>query len=258
MFDSFETVDWDTACEFCLAPRAIRLAYFRGRDPSQEAGARVARSLEAVGALRFGQLFRCRSCGRPWYDAANGLCTSVERSWLPVLTRWNDRPLAPTEAHVLSMRTIGAVHWSWCGETEVRIPCTVCVAGFWYDPALAILQNRPLLMWKNPAPEVFYVDEVEVLASSEFALPHKLRQRGATAPEKAMGYAPHSAYWGDIQVSLNGLVEFWGADGQMGMDLSTRPERGDWRPRALDARPFSNDLLTYVMGDLTDYARKQL
>jgi len=57
LFDSFETVDWDTACEFCLAPRAIRLAYFRGRNPSQEAGARVARSLEAVRALRFGQLF---------------------------------------------------------------------------------------------------------------------------------------------------------------------------------------------------------
>jgi hypothetical protein len=113
-------------------------------------------------------------------------------------------------------------------------------------------------MWKNPAPQVFCVDEVGALAASEFALPHKLRQRGAAAPEKAMGYAPHSAYWGDIQVSLNGLVEFWGADGQMGMDLSTRPERGDWRPRALEPRPLPDDPLTYVIGDLTDYARKQL
>jgi hypothetical protein len=115
-----------------------------------------------------------------------------------------------------------------------------------------------MLMWRNPAPAVFYVDEVEALVASEFALPHELRQRGATAPEIAMGYAPHSAYWGDIQVELNALVEFWGADGQMGVDLSTRPQRGHWHPRALNPRPLPNDALTYVIGDLTDYTRQRL
>jgi hypothetical protein len=161
------------------------------------------------------------------------------------------------------MRTIGAVHWSSFGEFELRVPCRVCVAATWHDPVLAVLQNRPLLMWKNPAPEVFCIDEVEELAPSEFALPHDLRQRGAIAPEKAMGYAPHSAYWGEMEVSLNGLVEFWGADGQMGMDLSTRFKRfrlfnrADWRPRALDSRPLP-DSLTYIVGDLAADAQKKL
>jgi hypothetical protein len=59
-------------------------------------------------------------------------------------------------------------------------------------------------------------------------------------------------------VELNALVEFWGADGQMGVDLSTRPQRGHWHPRALNPRPLPNDALTYVIGDLTDYTRQRL
>jgi hypothetical protein len=52
--------------------------------------------------------------------------------------------------------------------------------------------------------------------------------------------------------TLNGLVEFWGVDGQMGMDLSIRSSSGDWRPRALNPRTLADHPLAYVIGDLTD------
>jgi hypothetical protein len=168
------------------------------------------------------------------------------------LKRWNAQPLAATSAQALSMRAIGAVRWR-SKDAEVRVPCRVHCGQSWYDPSIVILQNRPLLMWRNPAPDVFGIDEVEEIAPTEFALPHELRKHGVDAPEKAMGYAPHSAYWGKMRVTLNGLVEFWGADGQMGMDLSLRSPSGDWRPRAQHPRRLDDHPLTYVIGDLTDH-----
>jgi hypothetical protein len=258
VFESFDNVEWDNACDSCQTPRAIRLSYFSAKDPLREPSARIAQSLDFVGTLRYGRLFRCRYCGRPWYEPEQGLCTSVERSWLPLLGRWNAQPLVPTHAQVLSMRAIGAVQWTAFGDAVLRVPCRVRASNSSHDPALALLQNQPLLMWRSPAPKVLCVDEVDTLALSEFALPHELRKRGAAAPEKAMGYAPHSAYWGHQRVDLNGLVEFWGADGQMGMDLSTRAARGEWQPRALNPRTVADHPLTYVIGDLTDHVRKQL
>jgi hypothetical protein len=250
LFASFEKVEWDRACDTCLAPRAINLAYFAARDPLTEPNARAAQSLEHVAALRYGHLWRCRVCGRPWYDAEGGLCSSVERSWVPVLERWSAKPLEATTKHVELMRAIGAVEWN-SKAVELRIPCRVRRGQTWYDPTLTIFQNRPLLMWKNPAPEVFGIHEVEDITPTEFALPYELRKRGANALEKAMGYAPHSAYWGDTQVPLNGLVEFWGIGGQMGMDLSMRSPKGDWQPRAQNPRALANHPLTYVIGDVT-------
>ena len=251
MFESFENVDWDRACDACQAPRGINRSHFAAQDPLKEPNARAAQSLERVGALRSGHLWRCRVCGRPWYDPENGLCTSVERSWVPILKRWDAHPLAATSAQALSLRVIRAVRWS-SKAAQLRIPCRVRRGQSWYAPALVILQNEPLLMWRSPAPDVFGLDEVDDIAQTEFALPHELRKRGVDAPEKAMGYAPHSAYWGKTLVPLNGLVEFWGVDGQMGMDLSLRSASGDWRPRARNPRGLDEHPLTYVMGDLTD------
>jgi hypothetical protein len=114
------------------------------------------------------------------------------------------------------------------------------------------------LKWRNPAPAVFCLDEVDAIDSSEFALPLELRVRGAAAPEKAMGYAPHSVFWGREHVELNGLVEVWGAAGKMGIDFSMRDVRGDWQPRALHPRALADHPLAYVIGDLTDDARNEL
>jgi hypothetical protein len=177
---------------------------------------------------------------------------SVERSWVTILKRWNAQPLAATSTQALSMRAIRAVRWS-SKDAELRLPCRVRRGQSWYDPALVILQNRPLLMWRNPAPDVFGIDDVDDIAPTEFALPQELRKHGVDAPEMAMGYAPHSAYWGKARVALNGLVEFWGVDGQMGMDLSLRSASGDWRPRAQNPRRLDDHPLTYVIGDLTDH-----
>jgi hypothetical protein len=257
VFESFASVDWDAACTACQAPRAINRSYFATRDPLKEPGARSARSLERVGALRYGQLWRCRVCGRPWYDPDNGLCTSVERNWIPILERWNAQPHLATNAQVMSLRAIGAVRWA-SNNSELRVPCRVRRGQSWYDPALAVLQNSPLLRWRNPAPEVFGIHEMEEIAPTEFALPHELRKRGIDAPEKAMGYAPHSAYWGKTQVHLNGLVEFWGVDGRMGMDLTYRSASGNWRPRAQDPRGLDDYPLTYVMADSTYDVARQL
>jgi hypothetical protein len=162
-----------------------------------------------------------------------------------------------TDAQMQAMRAIGAVQWAVKGA-ELRIPCRARRGQSWYDPALVMLQNRPLLLWRNPAPDVFAIDAVDEIALSEFALSHELRKRGVNTPERAMGYAPHSAYWGTTQVPLNGLEEFWGVDGQMGMDLSLRSTGGNWRPRAQHSRTLADHPLTYVIGDLTDGVARQL
>jgi hypothetical protein len=249
LFDRFAEVDWTRSCDECRAPRAIRLEYFLRRDPSQEPNARSARALEFVAPLRFGCLFRCRVCGRPWYDAVGGLCTSVQRSWVPLVSRWNSRSLPLTAQQLVAAGAIGAVRWP-VAQAEVRVPCRARAHGQWHDPALLVLQNRPLLLWQEPAPALLFIDEVVAIEGSEFALAHELRQQGIDTPERAMGWAPHRAYWGDEPVELNGLVELWGERGRMGIDLTRKPTGEPWKPRAKEARDLSEHPLIYVIADM--------
>ena len=248
LFDAFSSVDWATPCRQCLAPRSIRREYFRTRDPTEEPSAGVARVLEFAGALRFGRLFRCTVCGRPWYEDASGMCTSVQAGWVDSLRRWNARPLPATAAQRRVLASIGAVHWP-VADAPRRIPCRVHAHGQWHDPAICILQDRPLLLWQDPPPPLLFIDDVDTFEATEFALGSELRQQGVDAGERAMGWAPHVAYWGTSPVELNALVELWGEGGRMGMDLTARPATTPWEPRAARPRDLSEHPATYVVAD---------
>jgi hypothetical protein len=171
--------------------------------------------------------------------------------------QWNEHELIAGNGLLIAFERIGAVHWPGA-DSELRIPCRVQVHGDWHDPALVQLQNRPLLLWAEPAPPVFLIDEVDDLTPSEFALSHELRMQGINTPEKAMGYAPHAAYWGTEPVRLNGLVEVWGESGRMGMDLTSVPAREPWSARAQNPRELSAQRLVYVVGDVTEEVRRRL
>src|SRR5260370_39582220 len=92
LFASFEKVEWDRACDTCLAPRAINLAYFAARDPLMEPNARVAQSLEHVAALRYGHLWRRLRSGRPRVVAEGGDGPSVPRWWAHEIAGWGSKP----------------------------------------------------------------------------------------------------------------------------------------------------------------------
>jgi hypothetical protein len=246
--EAFSDVDWATPCDQCLAPRSIRRDYFRNRDPRDEPSARTARVLEFAGAMRFGRLFRCGVCGRPWYEDFSSMCTSVQKSWIGSLQRWNARPLLPTAEQRAALASIGAVHWP-VADAQRRVPCRVHARGRWHDPALCLLQDAPLLLWEEPPPPLAFIDEVERIEPTEFGLRRELRQQGVDAGERAMGWAPHVAYWGTERVELNALVELWGENQRMGVDLTAKPRRGAWDSGAIDPRELSECRLTYVIAD---------
>ena len=190
-------VSWDRKCAYCQGNKVANqivgfsLPHYLHQDPETEPAAVIARSLEQYGNLRHGSLYRCRHCGRPWLEVGDGFCTAMTKRDIPVVIRWDDHPLAP-DAHLPALAEIGATPGHSFVEA-LEVPAMVRVGSNWVDPCRVRLQNAPPLTAGHPS--VIFVDDVERIEPTEFALPLEFREYSHKVPERAIGYAPF-----DVQV----------------------------------------------------------
>lgn len=254
--DFAKDVAWDKQCRYCQGHRinGFSLSYYLNQEPSTEPAAILARMLEPIGDLRYGRLHRCRYCHKPWFENGIGFCTAVLKPDVSVVVRWNDRALPP-DAHLRDLALIGAAQGHYF-EEAATVPCRALVGSDWRDPCCVLLQNAPPLVAGKRA--VVFIDDVEGIEPTEFALPLQLREFSERVPERAMGYAPFNVYWGDQQIGLSGPQDLWGVSGKMGLDLRLEPQGSDWVPSARRPRPLALHPPTIVIADLNDSARAAL
>ena len=253
-------VSWDRPCAYCQGNKVANqivgfsLPHYLHQDPETEPAAVIARSLEQYGNLRHGSLYRCRHCGRPWLEVGDGFCTAMTKRDIPVVIRWDDHPLAP-DAHLPALAEIGATPGHSFVEA-LEVPAMVRVGSNWVDPCRVRLQNAPPLTAGHPS--VIFVDDVERIEPTEFALPLEFREYSHKVPERAMGYAPFDVYWGQVEVKLNGIQDLWGEAGMMGSDLAMKPQKHDWIPSSRRPRELARLRQPIVIADLSEHSRSAL
>ncbi len=254
--DFAKDVAWDKLCRYCQGHRTtgFSLSYYLHEAPATEPLAFVARSLEPIGDLRYGRLHRCRYCHKPWFENGIGFCTPLSKPDVSVVVRWNDRALPPN-AHLRELALIGTAERHYFREA-VTVPCRALVGSEWRDPCRLLLQNAPPLLAGKRA--LIFIDDVERIEPTEFALPLQLREFSVRVPERHMGFAPFNVYWGDQQTGLSGPQDLWGVSGKMGVDMRLEPQGSDWVPSARHPRPLALHPVTIVIADLNDSARAAL
>jgi hypothetical protein len=253
-------VSWDRPCAYCQGNKVgdqivgFSLPHYLGQDPATEPAAIIAQSLEQVGALRHGSLYRCRHCGRPWLEVGDGFCAAMSKRDVPVVIRWDDHSLAP-DAHLSALAAIGATRGHSFIEA-LEVPAMVRVGSKWLDPCRVRLQNAPPLTAGHPS--VIFIDEVERIEPTEFALPLELRENSHNVPERNMGFAPFDVYWGQLEIKLNGIQDLWGEAGMMGSDLAPKPQEHDWIPSSRRPRELARLKPPIVIADLDEHSRSAL
>lgn len=254
--DFAKDVAWDKHCRYCQGQRTngFSLPYYLQEAPATEPLAFVARSLEPIGDLRYGRLHRCRYCHKPWFENGIGYCTPLSKPDGSVVVRWNHRALPP-DAHLRELALIGAAQGPYFVEAAT-VPCRALVGSEWRDPCRVLLQNAPPLVAGKRA--LIFIDDVERIEPTEFALPLQLREFSKRVPERSMGFAPFNVYWGDQQTGLSGPQDLWGVSGKMGVDMRLEPQGSDWVPSARHPRPLALHPPTIVIADLNDPARAAL
>lgn len=249
-------IAWDRPCAYCQGDNTVgfTLRYYLQQDPATEPAAVIAQSLELIGDLRHGRLHRCRHCHRPWLETADGWCAAMAKRDIPVAIRWNDHPLPP-DAHLPALAEIGATPGHLLVDA-LYVPARVRVGSKSVDPCRVRLQNAPPLTGGHQP--VIFIDDVERIEPTEFALPLALRDYSHHVPERAMGYAPFDVYWGQVDIELNGIQDLWGEDGMMGSELTLGPREPDWIPASRRPRSLAGGRTPIVIADLNERAKTVL
>jgi hypothetical protein len=170
--------------------------------------------------LKFGELLACSGCGALWtFDGI--VYQVVPRTQEAIVEEWNRKDLSPSAAIRGVLAEIG-VDPGFPGSDSFTYPSKVKVGGAWLDFASVSLQRHPPLIFGSEAVRCVYLDEVEAVAPSEYALSAELRrhlQRSAEEAGREYHFVPVAAPDGS-PLRLSSAATFFDARGLKGSRLS--------------------------------------
>ncbi len=181
-------------------------------------------------ALRYGVLYKCRSCGQPWYlcgDPAFMNFVPMER--LPIIERWNEQPIVLPTEFTECLAVIGATPPDIYGNRSQfqETPCAVTtIDGQEIDMAvISIQRHAPFEEWRK----YDFATEIASVSLSPYALSLAVRVASSKAHEVRMGFAPTLVETGDGEVvTLNGTQNFFVWRNCKAGDVVVSQRRFDW------------------------------
>lgn len=211
----------------CPACRAGGLISFSWPDPpnyDDDKHWRPMESLQADRPLRYGTLYRCLACARPWHlNGAGNRMTIVPEGRLELVLAWNAAEIMLPDAVLEALGEIGPTPPDIYGNRRdyVEIPCGVLTrSGERVDVAIvSIQQDAPVDEWRPSR----LGSEIASVYPSPLALPLEVRLACTEAPERAMGFAPTLIEMPDgKRFTLNGTPDFLNVPGYRAADARTR------------------------------------
>lgn len=148
--------------------------------------------IRRVEGLRFGDLWRCETCGQEWWqpqhnDPNSGLY-AIKPSRRDLLDKWNRDSLRPSRESYRLLRDIGGVLTEMYASVQrIIVPCAVTLSsGVREDFALFSFQSSPPIQGGRIA----LCSDVLDVRTSPFALPLSVRAESLHAQERSNGFAP--------------------------------------------------------------------
>lgn len=196
-------------CEACSAGALTGFDWLGAMMHGSSETRATVKSLEVMMPLRRGILYQCRACNQPWHlDGGSRWMTIVPRERMPLIRAWNEAPIMLSRTVTQKLAGIGcirAVHVN--GGDLMETPCGVLThSGERIDLAfVAIQKDAPVEEWRTYR----LGSEIADVYPSPYALPLDVREAGAAAQERAMGFAPSLIVMPDGQsFTLNGRTSF--------------------------------------------------
>ncbi len=182
-------------------------------------------------ALRYGVLYKCRSCGQPWYLCGDpAFMNFVPMDRLPIIDRWNEHPIALPTEFTECLAAIGATPPDIYGNRSQfqETPCAVTTIDVQkIDMAvISIQRHAPFEEWRNYR----LATEIASISPSPYTLSLAVRVASSKAEEVRMGFAPTLVETGDGElVVLNWTQSFFVWRNCKASDVVVSQRRFDWK-----------------------------
>ena len=208
-------------CRSCGAGRMIGFNW----DYAREKGLGLdLDAFQLAENLRRGTLYQCRDCGHPWYlapDSQVKFMNAVNPDRLPLIHRWNEKPILLSPDHERKLAAIGRTppdHYG-NGKDYHQTPCgVVTTSGEKID--LAIVSQQGHAPYENGR-ACRLADEIGDIYPSPFALSLAVRLATTRASEISMGFAPTLVETPDGKLfTLNWTTHFFVKPGIRAGDLA--------------------------------------
>lgn len=182
-------------------------------------------------------IYQCSKCQTKYFQTdsmfqSDKFYNRIFDGQLELLQRWTDSDLTINSDFQNTLDQIGTSQ-NW--NSEKVIPCSVQFKdGTSTDFAILKISNDPPLgadydFYKS----VHFIDEVEQVKPSEFALSMEIRKATETAEERRMGFYPTVTTTGNLKkVVLNGFEVLFAQDGIKGSDLTLSNVQWDHRDKS--------------------------
>lgn len=226
---STSKLEGEPFCPACEAGKLISFNWHYYRERGADDSTHDLASFEPWQDLRYGSLFRCRACARPWHlDGAGEMMTIVPEGRLDLILEWSRAEII-LPANVLG--TLGEIgptppdHYG-NGREYAETPCGVVTRrGERIDAAIVSIQrDAPVEEWRPSR----LASELADAYPSPYALPLDVRLASTQADEVRMGYAPSFIELPDgKRFTLNWSTNFLDEPGYRAADARVCQDRID-------------------------------
>lgn len=205
----------DPDCQICGAGSTISFNWEYAKTTSRPDAKRDLSIFTHPQELRWGTLFRCASCGQPWYlDGEAQFMNFVPRDRLALIHEWNNHQILIKPELLTKLEMIGRTPPDLYGNGAQfhETPCGVLTkSGERIDLAIVSMQRHaPFEDWR----QYRRASEIQDIYPSPYALPLAVRTATSKADEIRMGFAPTLVKMPDGQaIILNWTQNFFVRDG---------------------------------------------
>lgn len=178
-------------CEICGAGSTISFNWEYAKTTNRPDAKRDLSIFIHPQELRWGTLFRCMSCGQPWYlDGEAQFMNFVPRNRLALICKWNEYQIRISQEHLSKLEVIGRTPPDLYGNGAQfhETPCGVLTkSGERIDLAIVSMQRHPPFEdWR----QYRLASEIQDIYPSTYALSLAVRIATSKADELRMGFAP--------------------------------------------------------------------
>lgn len=207
-------------CQVCRAGGLISFSWPDPPNYDNDKNWRPMETLRLDRPLRYGALYRCRACARPWHlNRAEDKMSIVPEDGLELVLAWNEAEIMLSHAVLAVLVEIGRTSPDIYGNGReyVETPCGVVThSGERVDVAIVSIQrDAPVEEWRPCR----LASEIAEVYPSPFALPLEVRLATTRAEEVGMGFAPSLIVMPDgRRFLLNGTTNFISQPGYRAVD----------------------------------------